>query len=137
MQGRCRRHQRVVTTNAQHGLPVAENVLNQQFTATAPNQKWVADITYLPTTEGWLYLAGVINLFAEVRGLGDGETVSNYLSGAGVTDGRSGTRKPTAGLLHHSDRGRRSMPVWPIRPCSPSSGSPLVSVARATAMIMR
>ena len=105
MQGRCRRHQRVVTTNAQHGLPVAENVLNQQFTATAPNQKWVADITYLPTTEGWLYLAGVIDLFSrKFVGWAMSETMTTTLVAQALQMAVQ-TRKPTAGLLHHSDRG--------------------------------
>ncbi|MNT60541.1 hypothetical protein D3C72_1981280 [compost metagenome] len=50
------------TTNSRHSLPVAENLLEQDFTAAAPNQKWVGDITYLHTEEGWLYLAVVIDL---------------------------------------------------------------------------
>ena len=52
--GKCRQRRKVMTTDSQHDLPVVANVLDQQFTATAPNQKWVADITYLPTQEGWL-----------------------------------------------------------------------------------
>jgi hypothetical protein len=54
----------VVTTQSQHNLPVAANVLNQEFTATMPNRKWVTDITYIPTREGWLYLAAVLDLFS-------------------------------------------------------------------------
>ena len=50
----------VITTDSKHDLPVAENKLNQDFTASKPNQKWVADITYVWTTEGWLYLAVVL-----------------------------------------------------------------------------
>ena len=50
------------TTNSNHRLPVAENLLNQQFEAAHPNQAWVTDITYVPTQEGWLYLAGVKDL---------------------------------------------------------------------------
>lgn len=52
------------TTNSDHQLPVAPNLLEQDFTASAPNQKWVSDITYLPTDEGWLYLATVIDLYS-------------------------------------------------------------------------
>jgi transposase InsO family protein len=55
---------RVVTTQSHQGLPVAANVLNREFTATQPNQKWVTDITYIPTGEGWLYLAVVLDLFS-------------------------------------------------------------------------
>ena len=52
------------TTNSRHGLPVAPNLLEQDFSATAPNQKWVGDITYLATGEGWLYLAVLIDLYS-------------------------------------------------------------------------
>jgi len=49
------------TTNSNHNLPVAENILNQDFTTTHQNQKWVSDITYIHTDEGWLYLAGILD----------------------------------------------------------------------------
>jgi len=52
------------TTDSAHQHPVAPNVLNRDFSATAPNQKWVGDITYIPTKEGWLYLAVVIDLYS-------------------------------------------------------------------------
>lgn len=52
------------TTNSKHSLPVAPNLLKQDFTVSAPCQKWVGDITYVPTGEGWLYLATVIDLFS-------------------------------------------------------------------------
>jgi putative transposase len=55
-----------VTTNSKHKLPVAPNVLEQDFTAAKPNQKWVGDITYLWTDEGWLYLATVIDLYSRL-----------------------------------------------------------------------
>jgi len=51
-----------VTTDSEHSLPVYSNVLNRDFTSTAINQKWVGDITYIPTKEGWLYLAVIIDL---------------------------------------------------------------------------
>lgn len=56
----CRKYK--ATTNSKHNLPVAENLLNREFTANRPNQKWVSDITYIPTDEGWLYLAGILDL---------------------------------------------------------------------------
>jgi len=51
------------TTNSNHNLPVADNILNREFSADQPNQKWVSDITYIHTREGWLYLAGVMDLY--------------------------------------------------------------------------
>src|SRR4051812_45967146 len=56
------RRYRPATTNSRHGLPIAPNLLEQRFTASAPNQVWLADITYVPTGEGWLYLAAVLDL---------------------------------------------------------------------------
>ncbi|MBA3034922.1 MAG: hypothetical protein FP814_00350 [Desulfobacterium sp.] len=52
-----------VTTDSKHNLPVANNLLNQKFETTAPNRVWVSDITYIPTNEGWLYLAGHKDIF--------------------------------------------------------------------------
>lgn len=52
------------TTDSDHGLPVAENTLDRRFEASEPNQAWVADITYIPTFEGWLYLAAILDLFS-------------------------------------------------------------------------
>jgi putative transposase len=53
-----------VTTDSEHDLPVAENILARDFTALQPNEKWVSDITYIRTKEGWLYLAVIIDLFS-------------------------------------------------------------------------
>ena len=64
LQSHKRRRFRVVTTDSKHAHPVAPNVLERDFEATAPNQKWLADLTYVPTDEGWLYLALVLDLFA-------------------------------------------------------------------------
>ncbi len=60
------RHERkyIATANSKHGLPVAPNLLERNFTATAPNQVWTSDITYVATAEGWLYLAVIIDLFS-------------------------------------------------------------------------
>jgi transposase InsO family protein len=61
---RCRLKRRFkATTNSQHDVPVAENLLNQTFSPTRPNEAWVSDITYVPTDEGWLYLAGLKDVF--------------------------------------------------------------------------
>lgn len=105
LRGKCHPRRKVITTDSKHNLPVAENVLNQQFTAIAPNQKWVADITYLPTAEGWLYLAGVIDLFSrKFVGWAMGEHMTSDLVYQALQMAIS-TRNPEAGLLHHSDRG--------------------------------
>ena len=93
------------TTDSRHGQPVAENRLDRQFNAPLPNQKWAVDITYIPTDQGWLYLAGVMDLCSR-RIVGwsmadhmRGELVSDALKMAIVR------RWPAEGLLHHSDRG--------------------------------
>jgi transposase InsO family protein len=61
-----RKRCRVVTTNSQHENPVAPNLLQRDFTAPEPNTKWVTDITYLPTAQGWLYLAVVLDLYSRL-----------------------------------------------------------------------
>ena len=98
-------HRRVQTTDSKHPYPVAANILNRQFEAQRPNQKWVADITYIPTQAGWLYLATVLDLFSR-RVVGwamsahcDTTLVHNALHMA------LSQRQPQAALLHHSDRG--------------------------------
>ena len=93
------------TTNSNHNLPVAENLLNREFTASKPNQKWVSDITYIATDEGWLYLAGVIDLYGRaVVGFAMAEHMKKELviSALKQAIGRTGAGK---GLLLHSDRG--------------------------------
>jgi putative transposase len=95
----------VVTTDSGHTLPVADNKLNRQFTAEAPNRKWTADITYVYTREGWLYLAVVLDLFSR-RVIG--WAMSSTLERSMVIDALQmalSSRKPAAGLLCHSDRG--------------------------------
>lgn len=94
-----------VTTDSKHKLPVAPNLLNRQFTQPAPNKVWVADITYIPTDDGWLYLATVKDLYTcEIVGWAMGERVTKQL----VCDALRAAywrKKPAAGLVHHSDRG--------------------------------
>jgi transposase InsO family protein len=58
------RHRRVRTTDSRHDLPIAPNLIARDFTAAAPNRVWLADITYIPTAQGWLYLAAVMDLFS-------------------------------------------------------------------------
>ena len=100
-----RKYRKVITTNSKHSFPVAPNVLNREFQADKPNQKWVADITYIPTEEGWLYVAGILDLFSrkivgwDMSSQIDATLVERALRMALYQ------RQPEKGLLHHSDRG--------------------------------
>ena len=93
------------TTDSNHALPVADNVLARQFDPEGPNEKWVADITYIPTREGWLYLAVVEDLFSRrVVGWSMADNMESRL----VVDALEMAvqrRLPGEGLLAHSDRG--------------------------------
>jgi len=93
------------TTDSRHQQPVAGNVLNREFSAVQPNRKWVADITYIPTDEGWLYLAGVLDLCSRRI---VGWAMADHLKTDLVSEALQMAlvhRRPGAGLLHHSDRG--------------------------------
>jgi putative transposase len=93
------------TTNSVHNLPVAENILKQQFKAEEPNRIWVSDITYKPTDEGWLYLAGHKDLYShEIVGYAMGDRLTRNLVRESLIRAIS-IRKPVEGLIHHSDRG--------------------------------
>jgi transposase InsO family protein len=105
LQSRKRRRFRVVTTDSKHAHAVAPNVLAREFTATAPDQKWVADLTYVPTAEGWLYLALILDLFSrKFVGWAMSESMPQELPLAALQMAL-GWRDPPAGLTHHSDRG--------------------------------
>ena len=93
------------TTNSNHDQPIASNVLNREFTAVAPNTKWTADITYIWTGEGWLYLSVVLDLFSR-RVVG--WAMQNNLELSLVTSALQMAvqgRQPEPGLICHSDRG--------------------------------
>ena len=64
IRARGKRRFRITTTDSRHGLPIAPNLLDRNFTAAAPNQVWVGDVTYIATDEGWLFLAVVMDLFS-------------------------------------------------------------------------
>jgi len=102
---KTRRPFRVMTTDSKHQLPVAANQLDQDFTADGPDQKWTTDITYVATTEGWLYLAVVLDLYARrIVGWAMSDSLQRQL----VIDALQMAiiaRRPAPGLLHHSDRG--------------------------------
>jgi transposase InsO family protein len=100
-----RKKKRTKTTDSQHTYPVAPNLLNQDFAAQRPNEKWLGDITYIWTAEGWLYLATVLDLFSrKIVGWAMEDTLASYLVEKAFHMAVQ-TRQPTAGLLHHSDRG--------------------------------
>jgi len=105
LQSRQRRRFRVVTTDSKHAHPMAPNVLARDLTATAPNQKWLADLTYVPTAEGWLYLALILDLYSRrFVGWAMSDSMPQELTLAALAMAL-GWRDPPAGLTHHSDRG--------------------------------
>jgi putative transposase len=103
---RCKQKRRFkATTYSKHNLPVADNLLNQQFTVSEPNKVWASDITYIPTDEGWLYLAGHKDLFnGEIVGYAMGERMTQNLVSESLLRALA-LKRPAKGLMHHSDRG--------------------------------
>lgn len=99
---------KVRTTDSNHAHPVAPNVLDRAFTAEKPGTKWLCDITFIPTREGWLYLAGVMDLFSRKI---VGWSMADHLRVELVREAlamATTTRTPPPGLIHHSDRGAQS-----------------------------
>ena len=103
---RCKQKRKFkATTDSRHKLPVAENLLGQQFKVSQPNTVWVSDITYVPTDEGWLYLAGHKDLFTgEIVGYAMGERLTRNLVSQSLLRAVA-AKRPAGGLIHHSDRG--------------------------------
>ncbi|SRR5512139_598595 len=103
---RCKQKKRFkATTDSRHALPVAANLLKRGFKASAPNQIWLSDITYIPTGEGWLYLAGHKDMFTgEIVGYAMGPRITKTLVSQSLFRAVAGKR-PLPGLMHHSDRG--------------------------------
>jgi transposase InsO family protein len=100
-----RRRQFRKTTDSNHAFPTAPNLLARQFTAPAPNRVWLADITYVPTGEGWLYLAVVLDMFSrKIVGWAMSQAMPQELTRAALQMAIT-NRRPGPGLLHHSDRG--------------------------------
>lgn len=95
----------VVTTDSRHHLPVAPDLVQRNFSPPAPDRLWSGDITYIPTDEGWLYLAGVVDLFSRQI---VGWSLQEHMRASLVTDAlimACWRRRPAAGLIFHSDRG--------------------------------
>ncbi len=93
------------TTDSNHGGPIAPNLLDQDFACDGPDQKWGADISYIWTAEGWLYLAIVLDLYSRrIVGWAVSDRLKKGLAIMALTRAIS-TRRPPPGLIHHSDRG--------------------------------
>jgi putative transposase len=94
-----------VTTDSNHTMPVAKNLLNRDFKTSSPNQKWVTDVTYIPTKEGWLYLATVMDLYSRAI---IGWSLEDHLATPIIVTALEMAlwrRKFPRGVLVHSDRG--------------------------------
>ncbi len=106
------RPQWVRTTDSRHDLPIASNLLNRNFVATAPNRVWLADITYVETDQGWLYLATVMDLYSRrIVGWAMEDHLRADLPLAALKMAISAQR-PGRGLIHHSDRGVQGGFKW-------------------------
>jgi len=103
---RCVQHRKFkATTNSKHNLPVAENMLEQKFSVTVPLTVWGSDLTYIPTDEGWLYLAGIKDFASrEIVGYAMGERMTTELVRSALQKALR-FRRPLPGCIHHSDRG--------------------------------
>ena len=92
------------TTNSNHKHPIAPNLPNRNFSFSQPNQAWVGDITYVPTDEGWLYLAAVMDLCTrKVVGYAFSDRIDKDLTLAALNMA-AGREQPSSGLIFHSDR---------------------------------
>jgi putative transposase len=103
---RCRQKRRFkATTDSNHALPVADNLLQQRFEADAPDRVWLTDLTYIPTDEGWLYLAGIKDLYTcEIVGYAMDARMTQQLTQQALFRAVK-ARRPARGLIHHGDRG--------------------------------
>ncbi len=103
---RCKQKRKFkATTDSKHNLPVAPNLLEQRFTTEAPDQVWTGDLTYIPTDEGWLYLAGLKDLYSgEIVGYAMGERMTRQLVMQALFRAVA-LYRPRPGLIQHTDRG--------------------------------
>lgn len=122
---------RMRTTDSRHNEPIAANLLQQDFSASAPNQKWAGDITYIRTEEGWLYLAVVLDLFSrKVIGWAMSEHINAQLTQSALLMALV-ARRPSASLVVHSDRGvqyaagdyRQMLQDWSVTPSMSRTGN--------------
>jgi transposase InsO family protein len=100
-----RKQRRVVTTDSRHDQPIAANVLDREFSASRPDEKWLGAITYIATAEGWLYLGGVLDVYSRwLVGWAMDESMEQQVVARALEMAISG-RRPGPGLIHHTDRG--------------------------------
>ena len=105
IRARGKRRFRIVTTDSNHALPIAPNLLARNFMVSAPNTVWAGDMTYIPTEQGWLYLTVVLDLFSRrIVGWSMGTTIDAELA-CGALEMAWQQRMPGSGLIFHSDRG--------------------------------
>jgi transposase InsO family protein len=105
LQAISKRRVRVTTTDSRHNMPVAPNVIDRNFGALSSNEKWLADITYIFTAEGWLYLAAILDLYSrKIVGWAMRDHMRTELPLAALTMAIQ-RQRPGPGLIHHSDRG--------------------------------
>jgi transposase InsO family protein len=96
-----------VTTKSKHRLPVAENLVNRNFTASGPNQLWASDIIYVWTVEGWLYLLAIMDVYSrQIVGWSMSNRLTQYLAIQALRQALL-RRKPFPGCIFHSDRGNQ------------------------------
>jgi len=101
-----RKRKYIPTTDSKHLLPVCENILNRAFKAEKPGEKWVSDITYLRSSDGWIYLTVVIDLFdRKVIGWALSDNLETCNTSIPAVEMAVKNRKPESGLMFHSDRG--------------------------------
>jgi transposase InsO family protein len=109
------------TTDRHHGAPVAPNLLDQDFATSGPNQKWGADLSYIWTSEGWLYLAIVLDLFSRrIVGWAVSDRLKKDLALSALRKAII-IRRPPRGVIHHADRGSQGGFKWSSQ--HPSKGS--------------
>ena len=102
---RTKKRYKINTTNSNHNLPIAPNLLERDFYASSPDEKYVGDITYIPTNEGWLYLATVIDLYSRrIVGWSMDDNMKTSLVNDALNMALI-SRKPPKGLIWHTDRG--------------------------------
>jgi putative transposase len=105
IRARRRKAYKVTTTLSKHNYPVAPNTLDRQFWAGGPNEKWVGDITYIATREGWLYLAAMLDIYSrKVVGWAMDKHMEEGLVASALQMAAT-HRRPEVGVLHHTDRG--------------------------------
>ncbi len=133
------RPRRARTTDSRHGHPIAPNLIERDFVAAAPNLVWLADITYIDTDQGWLYLAAVMDLYSrKIVGWAMQDHLGAELPLTALRMAISAQR-PGAGLIHHSDRGVQYASADSDRSwrCSPRSATPQNTSSTLCLMVLQ